>query len=75
MLLDACKFFISHNYASALVYFLCVDLDDTMTNERIAESFNLAPPFSIEEFSYSNDELLEVIFEHIENISFDGITV
>ncbi len=50
-------------------------LNDNDINEEIAQTFNITPPFRLEDFTYSNYKLLEVIFRHLENTSFNGVTV
>lgn len=52
-----------------------VGLSDNAVNEKIARAFNVTAPFTLENFTYSNDNLLEIIFRHLENTSFDGFTV
>ena len=44
-------------------------------NMEIAEAFNLAYPFRLEDISYKSNRLQDVLFEHLESTWFDGITV
>lgn len=62
------------NYC-ALIISLHLGLNDDDVNEGIAQAFNITQPFRLEDFTYSNNLLLEIIFRHLENTSFDGITV
>lgn len=50
-------------------------ISDTEVNEKIAQEFNISPPFRLEHFTYSNDKLTEIIFKHLANTSFNGISV
>ncbi len=50
-------------------------LNNRAINEEIAQAYNITPPFRLEDFSYSNDKVLEVVFSHLSNTSFDGFTV
>jgi hypothetical protein len=51
-------------------------ISDTTLNEELAQAFNTTPaPFRIEDFTYDSDRLLNVVFGHLENTSFDGVTV
>ena len=50
-------------------------LNDSMINDDIAQAFNSTTPFRLENFTYSNHKLLEIIFRHLENTSFKGVTV
>ena len=50
-------------------------LNDNAVNEEIARTFNITPPFRLEDFTYSNHKLLEIMFRHLEKTSFNGITV
>ncbi len=52
-----------------------IGLRDNAVNEEIARAFNITPPFRLEDFTYSNHKLLDVIFGHLENTFFNGITV
>ena len=44
-------------------------------NRRLTEAYEVNSPFRVEDFSYSNDALTDVIFNQLEQTSFDGITV
>ena len=50
-------------------------LKDDAVNEEIAQAFNITPPFKLEDFTYNNNKFLEIIFRHLEDTSFDGVTV
>ena len=50
-------------------------ISDPEVNDEIVRTFNLTSPFKLEDFTYTNYKLLEIIFEHLANTSFDGLTV
>ena len=50
-------------------------IGDATLNQALAEAFNTQSTFNLSDFNYNSDELLQVIFRHIENTSFNGITV
>lgn len=52
-----------------------IGLTDGAVNEEVARAFNVTPPFRLEDFTYSSDKLMEIMFSHLSNTSFDGITV
>lgn len=51
-----------------------IDADQEL-NQKLANHFNVAPPFGLEDFTYKSSTLLEVISGYLSNTSFDGITV
>ena len=44
-------------------------------NQKLAEVYRVDGSFRIEDFSYTNDALTDVIFNEVERTSFDGVTV
>ena len=46
-------------------------------NEHLAQSYlnNSGDTFHLEQFTYKSDALLDVIFNHVKNTSFMGISV
>ena len=62
-----------------LQYCLClpVDIDDNETNQQLRMAYELGQnnSFGLNDFSYSSDALLNIIFGHLSNTSFNGITV
>ena len=50
-------------------------LNDSAVNEELAHAFNMSPPFQLEKFTYNNHKLMDVMFQHLSNTSFNGITV
>ena len=52
-----------------------IGLHDDGISDEIAQAFNITPPFRLDDFTYSNNLLLEIIFRHLEDTSFNGITV
>ena len=50
-------------------------LKDSAVNEEIAKAFNVTPPFGLEDFTYSSHKLQEIIFKHLANTSFNGLSV
>ena len=50
-------------------------LGDNTINEEITQAFNITPPFRLENFAYNNEKLLEIIFGHLHNTSYTGLTV
>ena len=61
------------------MYCTCIhfntDLSDSAVNAEIARSVNSSLPFALEDFDYNNHKLMEVMFRHLENTNFAGITV
>ena len=56
--------------------YFAIDISaDTELNQRLASQFNVPPPFGLEDFTYKNSKLLEVISHYLSEISFNGITV
>ena len=55
--------------------FVSEGLNDSDINLETARAFNISPPFRLEDFTYSSPKLKDVMFEHLANTSFDGITV
>ena len=39
------------------------------------QTFNLSSPFKLEDFNYDNYKVLEIIFGHLSETSFHGLTV
>ncbi len=58
-----------------LLLILFTGIDDSDTNAALARAYNVTPPFRLEDFTYDSDTLLNIIFNHINNTSFAGITV
>ena len=58
-----------------LIYSLWIGLNDSEVNEEVSQAFNVTPPFRLEDFTYTSDKLMELMFDHLSNTSFDGITV
>ena len=54
---------------------MCVGIADPELNTELAEAYNVTPPFTLEDFAYSNRRLLDVMFGHLSNTSFDGLSV
>ena len=54
---------------------LLLGLNDSEVNDEITQAFNITPPFRLEDFTYNNHKLMEIMFQHLANTSFDGITV
>ena len=54
---------------------LLLDLLNSEINEEIAQQFNITPPFRLEDFTYRNRRVRDLVFEHLANTSFDGVTV
>ena len=50
-------------------------IGDATLNQALAEAFNAQSTFNLSDFNYNSDELLQVIFRHIKNTSFNGVTV
>lgn len=42
---------------------------------ELVEAFNVTPPFRVEDFSYANNSLMKIMFRHLNEISFVGLTV
>ena len=51
------------------------DVDNSLLNGRLAEAYGVNGSFEIQNFTYQNDALTNLIFSNIENTSFGGITV
>lgn len=58
-----------------LMVFLHAGLSDSEVNEKIAQAYRIPSHFELEDFTYENDALLEIIFRHLSNTSFRGFTV
>lgn len=39
------------------------------------EALNTTMPFRLEDFDYKYNNVMEIIFDHLRNTSFDGVTV
>ena len=50
-------------------------ISDSAINAELVEAYNTTHPFQLQDFTYSNDKLLEIVFSHLENTSFEGVTV
>ena len=48
---------------------------DPFLNQHLAEAYGVNGTFQIENFTYVNDALTDVIFRQLEDTSFNGITV
>ena len=48
---------------------------DPSLNQHLAEAYGVNGTFQIENFTYRNDALTDVIFRQLEETSFNGITV
>ena len=48
---------------------------DQALNAELAQAYNVMPPFNLENFTYDSRRLLDVIFDHLGNTSFDGVSV
>lgn len=48
---------------------------DPFLNQRLAKAYGVNGTFQIENFTYVNDALTDVIFRQLEDTSFNGITV
>ena len=48
-----------------------------MTNQKMSMAYGLEPgeKFRLNNFTYSSDALVNIIFKHLSNTAFDGITV
>ena len=57
------------------VHYTFTGINDSAVNEKLANAFNVTPPFRLEDFTYGSDKLLEIIFQHLSDTSFDGLTV
>ena len=56
-------------------FFYPLGIDDPVINAELAEAYNVTQPFSLEDFTYDNRGLLDVMFDFLSNTSFDGVTV
>ena len=65
----ACSYTIKAMFSST------IGLSDPTIDAELSQAFNTTSPFRIEDFTYNNDRLLDVIFGHLENTSFRGVTV
>ena len=52
-----------------------VGLNDSAINEDIVQAIGTDSPFRLEDFSYDNYKVLEIMFEHLQNTMFDGLSV
>ena len=65
-----------HDRQTALAdLFFSTGLNDNETNREVAEAFNTTQPFRLEDFTYSNRKLMDIMIGHLSNTSFNGITV
>ena len=49
---------------------------DSFLNRNLAEAYGVKNrSFQVEDFTYNSDTLTNIIFNHIEDTSFNGITV
>lgn len=44
-------------------------------NEELAREFKINSSFRLEDFAYSSETFMEIIFNNLANTEFDGITV
>ena len=49
-------------------------LNDDEVKEELSQEFNITS-FNIENFTYESNKLTEIVLGHLENTSFEGITV
>ena len=52
-----------------------IGISDGSLNAQLAEAYNVDPPFRLENFTYDSSRLLDIIFRHISETSFNGTTV
>ena len=69
-----------HVYNCFMYFFLYADINpdpNSNLNEHLAQSYlnNSGDTFHLEQFTYKSDALLDVIFNHVKNTSFMGISV
>ena len=50
-------------------------IQDPDLNAKLARTYNVTPPFGLEDFTYTNSDLLDIVFQHMTNTSFSGVTV
>ena len=57
------------------MFHILTGLADDVVNEEIVHALNTTPPFKLEDFDYNNHKIMEIMFGHLSNTSFDGVTV
>ena len=61
-----------------MLSFLFAEINPTINpslNEHLADSYGVNGTFQIENFTYENDALTDMVFRQLEDTSFNGITV
>ena len=48
---------------------------DQDLNAELAQAYNVTPPFTLADFTYDSGRVLDVMFGHLSNTTFDGVSV
>ena len=54
---------------------MLLGIADPDLNAELALAYNVTAPFSLEDFTYDNRRLLDVMFDYLSNTTFDGVSV